>query len=201
MRLIEKITEDEMVAIFLQAEIMSPRFGAHILHLLKKYQIDRKIVDNPNIKNVLENKLRAKLLGDFRGYKQNRELFENFPDDVRWYRVLLNRDDLHKTKYMNYSYWIDLSGGSRLVSDAVKKFLNSELEKAASEWIRTLADAVKRNFSFNELILVGTDEGSDLIMLEGHARITAYLAYTENLPAELMVIAGYSEKIEEWDKD
>jgi len=201
MRIIREITEAEMVAVFLRAEINSSRFSCDILRLLERDRVERQIIDNPNVSDEVENNYRANLLGEFRGYKRNEELFESFPNDVRWYRVLLDRNDLSKVKYMNYSYWIDLSGGSRLVADAVKRVIAGDIEKATSDWIRAAADAVKRGVTFQELILVSENKESDLIMLEGHLRITAYLVSPDYLPRELSAIVGYSEKIDEWDKE
>jgi len=201
MRIIEKITEAEMVAVFLRTEINSSRFSLDILPILERNRVDRKIIDNPNVNDEVENNYRAALLGEFRGYKRSEELFESFPNDVRWHRVLLDRDDLLKVRYMNYSYWIDLSGGSRLVMDAVERVVAGKIEKTTSDWIREAADAVKRGVIFQELILVSENKTSDLIMLEGHLRITAYLMNLDYLPRELSAIVGYSEKIIEWDEE
>lgn len=190
-----------MVAVFLRTEINSSRFGPDILRILERNRIARRIIDNPNVTDEAENNFRAELLGEFRGYQRNEELFEDFPGDVRWHRVLLEPNDLLTVKYMNYSYWIDLSGGSRLVADAVKRVAAGEVESATAAWIQAAADAVKSGASFQEIILVSENEASELIMLEGHLRITAYLMSFDYLPRKLSAIVGYSEKITEWDKE
>jgi hypothetical protein len=41
-----------------------------------------------------------------------------------------------------------------------------------------------------ELILVGRPGGHDLVVLEGHVRLTALVLAVEYLPAELMVLLG-----------
>lgn len=201
MRVIERLTEAEMVATFLRAEITSSRFSKDILRILERDGIDRNIIDDPDINEADENQYRATLLGEFRGYKRNEELFTDFPNDVEWYRVLLNRSDLLKIRYMNYSYWIDLSGGSRLVADAVKRVVAGEIEKATANWIRAAADAVKQGELFPELILVSRNRRSGLIVLEGHLRATAYLLSLDYLPPEQPAIVGYSEGIIVWDED
>ncbi|MCA1623893.1 MAG: hypothetical protein LC778_08860 [Acidobacteria bacterium] len=190
-----------MVATFLRAEITSSRFSKDILRILERDGIDRKVIDNPDINETDENQYRAALLGEFRGYKRNEELFEDFPNDVKWYRVLLDRSDLLKIRYMNYSYWIDLSGGSRLVTDAVKRVVAGEIGKATADWIRATADAVKKGVSFPELILVSRNRRSGLIVLEGHLRATAYLLSLDYLPPDLSAIVGYSEGINVWDEN
>lgn len=199
MRIIEQIAESEMVATFLRAEINSLRFGASILLILERDGVERKIIDEPDENNAAENEYRDWLLGELRGYKRNEELFDSFPNDIEWYRILLNRADFLQIKHMNYSYWIDLSGGSRLVADAVKRLAAGEIEKATARWIRAAANSVEQGVLFPEIILVGQNRRSDLIILEGHLRATGYLASLDYLPPELSAIVGYSEKIAEWD--
>ncbi|HSK73755.1 MAG TPA: hypothetical protein VK892_18805 [Pyrinomonadaceae bacterium] len=200
MRIIERVTEAEMIATFLRAEIRSSRFGKDILRILKRDRASRKVIDNPNVRDAAENEYRAALLGEFRGFGRNEEIFMDFPNDVEWHRTLLSRSDLLKIRYMNYSYWIDLSGGSRLVADAAKRVAAGEIEKATADWIRAAADAVKRGASFPEPILVSRNRQSDLIVLEGHLRMTAYLLSLDYLPAEMPMIVGYSEGIKRWDE-
>lgn len=189
-----------MIATFLRAEIRSSRFGKDILRILKRDRASRKVIDNPNVRDAAENEYRAALLGEFRGFGRNEEIFMDFPNDVEWHRTLLSRSDLLKIRYMNYSYWIDLSGGSRLVADAAKRVAAGEIEKATADWIRAAADAVKRGASFPEPILVSRNRQSDLIVLEGHLRMTAYLLSLDYLPAEMPMIVGYSEGIKRWDE-
>jgi hypothetical protein len=201
MRVIKRVTEAEMVATFLRAEITSSRFSPKILSILERDGVDREIIDKPDINNAGENEYRATLLGEFRGYKRNEELFNSFPNNVVWYRALLNQSDLLKIRYMNYSYWIELSGGSRLVAEAAERVLAGEIEKETADWIRAAAEAVRQGASFAEMILVRPNRQSDLIVLEGHLRATAYLLSLDYLPPEISVIVGYSEGIEEWDAD
>lgn len=54
------------------------------------------------------------LLGDFRGYQQDRDFFAGFPQDVVWWRATTGREELARVRYINDSCWVALSGGSRL---------------------------------------------------------------------------------------
>ena len=185
-----------MVATFLRAEINSPRFGQLILHLLQKDNVDRKVIDTPNVHDKAENVYRDTLLGECRGYRRNEGIFKNFPDDVRWYRVLLDRFDLEKVKYINYNYWTDLSGGSRLALDTANRVEAGMVEKETAEWFLSAVDAVKRGACFPELILVSNSREKDLVVLEGHLRLTAYLLASDCLPRELPAIVGYSKRMD-----
>lgn len=201
MRLIETITENEMIAVFLQAEIVSERFGGEIAALLGRDKVDRRIVDAPNSQNVDENAYRKKLLGDFRGYGHNRGLFENFPHDVSWHRAALTRDELARVKYIDYSYWNELSGGSRLPAEAAKTVRAGKATFGQStHGFLNAARALRNGARFPELILVGTALSAGLIVLEGHVRLTAYFLAPEHIPDALPVIAGFSPDFARWDE-
>src|SRR4029434_6692709 len=100
MRLLEAITEDEMVAVFLKTEINSVRFSTDILALLRRDEMSRRIIDTPDTRNQEENAYRTRLLCECRGYKQGRDLFLSFPDDVSWYRAILGREELARVRYV-----------------------------------------------------------------------------------------------------
>jgi len=193
MRLLENITEDEMVAVFLKTEINSARFSADILAILKHDGMSRKIVDTPDTLNQAENLYRAKLLGDFRGYKQKWGLFLSFPDDVSWHRAILSREELARVRYIDYSYWNELSGGSRLPADAATNIRAGKVVFGQStQGFLNLAGELQRGAKFPELILTGVSPTSDLVVLEGHVRLTTYFLAPKCIPEEIPVIVGFS---------
>ena len=118
MQHLSPIAEEEMVAVFLQAEIASTRFSAAILTLLRHVRQDRRIIDRPDLASTTENACRRALLGEHRSYRRDADVFKDFPGEVRWYRALAAGADLAAMRYINDDYWIELSGGSRLAVDA-----------------------------------------------------------------------------------
>ena len=108
MKLIKQIPEDEMIAEFLRAEINSTRFGKDIIDALKRKKKSKDIVTNPDLSNNSENQLREELLREVR-----EEFFENFPDDIKWYKAIIQKQELKKVKYIDYSYWNELSDKTR----------------------------------------------------------------------------------------
>ena len=68
----------------------------------------------------------------------------------------------------------------------------------SSEWAIGLGDAVAAGARFPPLILVSSGSGNDLVVLEGHARLTAYAMRPEALPAELKVLLGSSPDMRAW---
>lgn len=117
-------------------------------------------------------------------------LFAGFPDDVRWERVALTRDEVLAILYINWDWWLTVSNGTRLATVAAEV-------QGRDEGDRTTAAAVATN---PELIVVTDPERSKLVLLEGHVRLTAYAAFPEYLPDELEIYLGVSPRIAEWSE-
>src|SRR5687768_8358825 len=144
--LIHPIPESEMVAAFLAAEIMSDRHRARILDLLRSAGEDDSLIERADLRDPRQNEARARLLGDFRGYRRDRELFKGFPhDDVRWHRALVPGDGLRQVRYVDYSYWNELSGGTRRPADAARQIRDGfRAFDVPNDGFPAAADAVSR---------------------------------------------------------
>ncbi|MCL5784102.1 MAG: hypothetical protein M1142_01965 [Patescibacteria group bacterium] len=199
MRKIRDITEDEMISVFLKAEINSNRFGKHILDRLQRDSKSRDLIEFPNLNNVEENQYRKQLLSEYRGFGMDQALFQGLPTDVKWQRVLLTTDDLNKIKYINYSYWNELSQKTRFAKNAVEIIEKGiKIFNVSNQGFIDAAEAVKEGVIFPEMILVSAGPNEDIIVIEGHLRLTAYLLAKEKAPAEIESIIGYSPKLISW---
>ena len=85
---------------------------------------DESIILSVNLNNTYENIARKKLLGEFRGYGLNRELFENFPNEIQWSLCNFVSCDLNNIRYIDYSYWNELSKGTHSPLTAAQTILN-----------------------------------------------------------------------------
>jgi hypothetical protein len=199
MRHVEKLTEHEMVATFLRAEVASTRFRSNILKSLRRDGRDRSVIDQPNTANEKENAYRIQLLGKLRGYRQNRNLFASFPRRIAWHRYTLSKRELDRVKYISDAYWYRLSSGSRLPREAAKNVrAGQKILGRSTRWHLDFACALERGAEFPELILVGTGPDSQLVLLEGHGRLTAYSLVPTRTPKELRVIIGFSRNMRRW---
>ncbi len=200
MRIVEPTGEHEMLAVFLKTEIASHRFAIGILKLLAQDGRDRRVVDQPDTRSHEENRYRQRLLGELRGFGRNTSLFQGFPADVRWYRGLVSAEDLSEVRFIDYGYWNELSGGSRLAVRATER-LRAGLQEVYGETVTgywQMSDALQLGASFPEMILIARDEATPLYVLEGHVRLTAYLLRPELIPEPLHVIIGYSPLMDSW---
>jgi hypothetical protein len=197
MRPLQPITEHEMVAHFLKTEVHSVRFREELLGLLARDGLEPRIFEAPDTRNPEENALRLRLLGEYRGYRQHEGIFMYVPDDTAWYRTALVREDLARILYIDYDYWTELSCGSRRAIDAAPRIrAGVEIFGKSTQWALGMARAVEQGAVFPELILVAADAASDLTVLEGHARVTAYCLALDHVPDPLPVILGLGPGME-----
>lgn len=198
MRIVSQIQEDEVIAEFLFAEINSERFKEGILNALGNQ--DLNLLIKPNLNDQAENQIRRDILGQTRGFGRNTDLFENFPTEVKWYKALFQKQDLNEVMYINYSYWNELSSNTRLPMQASKNILNQiEVFGVSNQGFLDINLAIKKGKVFPKLIFVSMNENSRVVVLEGHARLTAYYIESDYIPDELEVIIGFSDKFSVWD--
>lgn len=192
MKLLSRTPESAMVAAFLKAELESERFSGELRKVLQSLSIDEQIIATPNIRDEPQNQLRAKVLGDYRGYKQNREIFTNFPDNLTWYEAELSRDEIGNLLYVDYSYWNELTNHTHLVKDAVKNIQKGKVVfDVPNDRFLAVAEKVRQGeHNFEPMILWGKDEHSPLTILEDHLRATAFGLASDKAPKTIQVIVG-----------
>ena len=200
MRRLRSSSEAEMVALFVRTEMSSDRFGAEIRALLERDRVPEHVVTGPDLGDDAENQVRLRLLTEQRGYSSRTDYFEGFPDDVRWQWMAITPAELAEVRYIDYSYWNELSGGSRLAVDAVPRIRAGVAPFGVpSDRLLGLAREVAAGARFPPLILVTTGPRGPLVVLEGHVRLSAFMLARDHLPQELEVLVGSSATMTRWD--
>lgn len=110
-----------MVAVFLRGELGSERFAPGIREALCAAGADEKLVTDPELSSPEESAVRSRVLDATRGYEQRIGLFDGFSDDVQWSRVALTPAEIESVRYINWSYWLEISGGTRRPADAADR--------------------------------------------------------------------------------
>jgi hypothetical protein len=195
-RIVGASSEDEMVACFLLGELTSARFGAAIRRALAAAGTSERLLTEADLADPEANRARRDLLAATRGYGENRDLFAGFPREVRWIRAVLRPDELARVRYIDYPYWNELSGGSRLPGDAADRIrAGVRVFGVPNGGFMAAARAVRRGERFAPLILVGTRPEA-LVCLEGHLRLTAYAL--ARFPVGVECLVGTSRAMERW---
>jgi hypothetical protein len=195
MRTLAVDQENEMILAFLRAEIDSPRYGAlYAQRIVLNGWNPSVLIDKADLSKPAENDIRRALLGSVRGYGNNALLFIGFPRDVIWRSVLIDRGDYAKLKYMNDPSWVALSSGSRLVIDGAKNLEWTEDNRDPKPNVSGILRRLSEGESLAPLIGVESGDGF-LILVEGHARATAYVL-SDHAAFEMFV--GSSAAIRKW---
>jgi hypothetical protein len=199
MRLLRPSSEAQMVALFLRTELPAARHRDDLRALLERDSLPEHVITNPDLGDAAENRSRLRLLTLHRGYGTRTELFDGFPDDVCWQWMATTPAELATVRFINYDYWVELSGPSRLAADAAPRVRDGVAPfGVSSDWALGMAQAVADGARFPPLILVTTGPGGGLVVLEGHARLTAFMLARDRLPAELEVLVGTSPAMTSW---
>jgi hypothetical protein len=158
MRVLGESSEEEMIATFLRGELSSERFGPALRDQLTTMGELEELLTRPDLTDPRANQARASVLAATRGYGEDRELFEFFPIDVQWVRALLAPDELAAVRYIDYSYWNEISSASRLPADAARRIeAGVRAFDVPNDRFFTAARAVVRGERFPPLILAGVD--------------------------------------------
>lgn len=199
MRILDESSEEEMIACFLQGELTSHRFGPELRAALNEAGLPARLVTDADLTNDDENRARRDLLAATRGYGQGRDVFdESFPaaSTVRWVRAELEPADLARVRYIDYSYWNELTGGSRLPADAAGRIRSGvRVFGVSNQRFLDAADAVTRGERFGPLILAGR-QLDDLVGLEGHLRLTGYAL--AGFPVAVECLIGTAPTMGRW---
>ncbi len=200
MEILNNISEDEVTAIILNYNMHSLRFVNGLKELLRKHGLDEKIATNPDLRNDNENLLRKQFVQSLDGSNIGGYLNKNFPNNVVWKKAQLSKKDLQKIKYIDYSYWNKLTNHTRLVRDganSIKKGIVIFNESNQGFW--DAFEALKKGKKFPAPILVTKNINSDLVVIDGHLRLTVYLLDEHYTPNKIEAIIGYSENFSSWD--
>lgn len=199
MRFLGESSEDEMIACFLQGELTSHRFGSGLRAALTAAGVSERLVTGPDLSDENENRARRELLAVTRGYGQGRDVFdEDFPPpaSVRWVKAELSRAELARVRYIDYSYWNELSGDSRLPLDAARRIREGiRVFGVSNRRFLDAAGAVARGERFGPLILAG-QRFDDLVCVEGHLRLTGHAL--AGFPVQVECLIGTAPTMGRW---
>src|SRR6516165_11342569 len=121
MRWLRPSSEAEMVALFLRTELPAARFRDTLRALLQSHGLPESVITTPDLGDAAENQARLRLLTEHREYGTRTGLFEGFPNDVRWQWMAITPAELARVRYIDYDYWVELSGPSRLAAGAAPR--------------------------------------------------------------------------------
>lgn len=175
MKILSESSESKMILEFLKAESTSERFSGQLKKAMEGLGFEQEIISKADLQSELQNAQRKKLLGVFRGYGEGRELFERFPTQfTEWSLCSFSELDLENIRYIDYSYWNELSAGTHkplAAAETVRKGIR--IFDVSNDRFLRAAEYIKEGGTFPKLFFVTSDYES-FVIVEGHLRMTAY---------------------------
>ncbi len=181
-----------MVATFLAAEVTSERYGPQISQVLVRMGQARGIGDHPDPRDEAANAVRRQVLAAYRDYPAG-DVFTGMPADVTWHHTALTPAELATVRYIDYDYWTDFSGGTRLAADGARRLGPWQAHKPGTIY-RQIAENLQDGQLPPPVILLGEPGPANLVVIEGHKRLTGLLLCPQWLPAELGVLLGITAR-------
>jgi len=188
--------ECDMVLAFLEAEISSPRFSKWLLQILQTNGLTPdELIHKANLEDPQQNAIRREILQRLRGFGADSYLFSGFPSEVQWQLVEIQKSDHARLKFANEANWVRLTAGSRMVTDLAERVTRGEAPDDPAEHVRAVQKALVDGLSLPPIVLVLGDD-SELILVEGHCRATAYVGL--KWVAGIRALLGSSPLMRRW---
>ena len=163
-----------VVLAFLRAEWDKPLPGSFPLSMLG----DRRVIDDADLGNAVQNNLRSSLLWFTRG-----GLLQWIPMDTRWFEVRsLCFRHFHQVRAINCPPWTSAADSNELLKVAARQ--PEELKGCISAW--------------QPPILWGHDREGAFTILEGNHRLTALAGSAQRSECALPVYVGLSAALCRW---
>jgi hypothetical protein len=188
LRLIGRVSENEVIAEFLKSDFDSPAF--------REYQESlREVVSKPNLDDAGENAKRRALL-----FIRHFGLWKEIPAGTEWYEVAIDEADLGQVRVFPRAQWRKLAHGNFSITEVVEGLRTRQHLVDAP--FRLKIDAIgdqlhQEDPGFSAVILIGLNESEPLTVLDGNHRLAAALLASPGMLKKLRFLCGLSPRMTE----
>ena len=189
LRKIRLITEDEVIAQFLQGEFYQNEFRRY------RDAFDG-LVNRPDLNDAYENALRRALLFRRRGL-----LWRQLPPETEWWEVELSAEDLRRVRVFARRQWLRYGapGFSFLATvERIRDRIASNSRDPFIAKLRSLSQEIEQDVEYSSVLLITIDEFTPMTILEGNHRMTAAaLVSPETAHERFRFVCGFSRRMAE----
>ncbi|MHB1858337.1 MAG: lipopolysaccharide biosynthesis protein, partial [Acidobacteriaceae bacterium] len=187
-RVLRRVSEDEVIAEFLKSDFHNPVF--------REYQESlRDIVVNPDIDNAGENAKRRALF-----FIRHRALWNELPAGTEWYEVELKTADLAQIRVFPRAQWRKIAQGNFSVV-AVAECVSRRQNVIDNQFLVKLAEIGDRlgqqDPGIGPVVLIGVSESETLTILDGNHRLVGAMLATPSRVHKLRFLCGLSPRMTE----
>lgn len=184
LRLIRRVSEDEVIAEFLRSDFEHPAYRGY-------HQSHRAIVAFPDLKNNQESSLRRALL-----FLRHRTLWKELPRDTEWYEAELKVADHNRVRVFPRAQWRRIARGNFAVTKIVEQMRWQQM--VADEPFAMKIDEIRDRLLLDDslpgsVLLIGLNESEPFTILDGNHRFVA--ALLEGRTDRLRFLCGISPRM------
>ena len=187
-RLIRRLTEDEVIAEFLKSEFDRPIFREYHERL-------QEIVSSPNLDSADENAKRRALL-----FIRHFALWKELPTDTEWYEVEVKFSDLEKIRVFPRAQWRNFAPKTFSILEVAER-MNRRQEADSGPFRSKIANIgarlLEQDDDLGSVLLIGINENEPLTILDGNHRLVASMLTTPSRTERLRFLCGFSPRMTE----
>jgi O-antigen/teichoic acid export membrane protein len=186
-RRVRRITEDEVIAQFLNNDFQNPEFRNY--HQLLWHE-----VMSPDMSNSLQNARRRALF-----FMRHGSLWRELPDDTEWHEVEIQHSDLQRIRVFPRAQWRKLARGNFSLPEVARMIAQGNGLRAAEEKFLAKIENLRREMQVGAVggavLLIGVDESGPLTVLDGNHRLIAAILSSPKTLSTLRFFCGLSPKM------
>jgi O-antigen/teichoic acid export membrane protein len=184
LRTVRRVSEDEVIAAFLENDFQSPEFGEYreAMHAL---------VTKPDFSSTLENARRRALF-----FIRHGALWRELPQGTEWFEVELQVADLERIRVFPRAQWRKLARGNFAMSQILRSFRSGRCYEVADKKflskILDLSDWLNQDVEAGAVLLIGVTESGPLTILDGNHRLVAAALNSPGAIRKFQILCGLS---------
>jgi hypothetical protein len=188
-RIIRRISEDEVIAEFLKNDFNNPAF--------KEYQGSLSgLVTTPHLDDAGENAKRRALL-----FIRHLALWRELPRGTEWFEVEVRAADLGQIRVFPRAQWRKLARGNFAISaiaERMRTFRSRNLpEEVFLAKIAALRDRLHQDSDPGTVLLIGLNETEPFTILDGNHRLVAATLTSPRNVQKFRFLCGLSPRMAE----
>jgi multidrug transporter EmrE-like cation transporter len=187
-RLIRRVSEDEVIAGFLKSDFQSPEF--------REYQESMgELVNDPDLDNVGENTKRRALF-----FLRHLSLWNQIPVKTKWYEMEVNETNLGQIRAFPRAQWRRLARANVSITEVAESVRTRKhlVDLSFLLKIVSIGDQLRLDEpGFSAVILIGLNESERFTILDGNHRLVAAMLSSPPTLNKLRFICGLSPHMNE----
>jgi O-antigen/teichoic acid export membrane protein len=190
-RIIRRVSEDDVIADFLKTDFSNPVFDEYQATL-------RELVVTPSLDNVGENAKRRALL-----FIRHFALWKELPEDTEWFEVEIRPADLAQVRVFPRAQWRKIARGKFDIPTIAERLRTFRSHDAAGETFLSKITALRNglrndaNADPGAVLLIGLNESEPFTILDGNHRLVAAILTSPETVQRFRFLCGLSPRMKE----